>query len=154
GADSIIRLQSPMVPRTSFKLPPWQVVSVTPWDGKWDRVLTINAPGGRRRIPQHLSLLTSHVARIDARDYDWKACYLTREFDPDTVRTLLSHHPELKTTGNSADAGKRFRIFHFLVQAGWYDKAATELDGILRDLPEQKEKVESAREELNKLLAW
>src|SRR5205807_1574251 len=36
----------------------------------------------------------------------------------------------------------------------WYDRAAAELDSILGDLPDQKDKVESAREELKKLVAW
>jgi pimeloyl-ACP methyl ester carboxylesterase len=149
-----IRLKSPIVRRSSFKLPPWQVVAVTDWDSKWDRVLTISTPDGRRQIQQHLSLLTPKVACIDARDYEWKTYYLTREFDPNTVRKVLTQHPELKMTGDSTDAGKRFRIFHFLVQAGWYDRAAAELDSILRDLPDQKDKVESARAELKKVLAW
>ncbi len=149
-----IRLKSPIVRRSSFKVPPWQVVAVTDWDNKWDRVLTINTPDGRRQIQQHLSLLTPKVACIDARDYEWKTYFLTREFDPNTVRKVLTQHPELKMTGDSTDAGKRFRIFHFLVQAGWYDRAAAELDSILRDLPDQKDKAESAREELKKVLAW
>src|SRR5437867_15191 len=34
-ADAI-RLQSPMVPQFSWKVPPWQVVAVTNWDKKWD----------------------------------------------------------------------------------------------------------------------
>ncbi|HLJ92686.1 MAG TPA: PHB depolymerase family esterase [Gemmataceae bacterium] len=149
-----IRLKSPIVRRSRFKVPPWQVTAVTDWNSKWDRVLTINTPDGRRQVPQHLTLLTPKIASVDARDYEWKTYYLTQELDPKTVRTLLTQHPELKLTGDSTDAGKRFRIFHFLVQAGWYDKAAAELDGILRDSPDQKDKVEAAREELKKLLAW
>lgn len=149
-----IRLQSPIVPRRPLKLPAWQFVSVTDWNTKWDRVLTINTQDGRRRVEQHLSLLTPRIAQIDARDYNWKACYLTREFDPDTVRTLLGLYRDPKTKGDNADPSKRFRAYQFLVQAGWYDKAAVELNGILRDWPDQKDKVESAREELKKLLAW
>jgi pimeloyl-ACP methyl ester carboxylesterase len=149
-----IRLKSPIVRRSKFKVPPWQVIAVTDWDNKWDRVMTINTPDGRKQIQQHLALLTPKVACIDARDYEWKTYYLTREFDPHTVRKVLAQHSELKMTGDSTDAGKRFRIFHFLVQAGWYDKAAAELDSILRDLPDQKDKVKSARAELKKLLAW
>jgi pimeloyl-ACP methyl ester carboxylesterase len=149
-----IRLQSPIVRRPFLKVPPWQIVAVTDWDKKWNRVLTINAPGGRRRVQQHLSLLTPKVVRIDARDYNWTIYYLTQELDPDVVRKLLVQHPDLKLNGNSGDAGKRFRIFRFLLQAGWYDKAAAELDGIARDLPDQKDKVETARGELKTLLAW
>jgi predicted esterase len=147
-------LKSPIVRGFNFKVPPWQILAVTDWDNKWDRVLTINTPDGRKRLRQHLSLLTPKVIRIDVRDYNWTTYYLTQEFDPDVVRKLLVQHPDLKLNGNSGDAGKRFRLFRFLFQAGWYDKAAAELDCIARDLPDQKEKVETAREELKKLLAW
>jgi pimeloyl-ACP methyl ester carboxylesterase len=152
--EADVRLQSKMVRALNLKVPPWQIVAVTDWNTKWDRVLTINTQDGRKRIQQHLSLLTPKVARIDARDYNWTTYYLTSELDPDAVRKLLVQHPDLKLTGSSGEAGKRFRIFRFLFQAGWYDKAAAELDSIVRDLPEQKEKVEAAREELKKFLAW
>ena len=75
--------------RTNFKVPPWQIIAVTDWDNKWDRVLTINTPNGRSKIPQHLVLLTPKVVCVDARDYEWKTYYLTREFDPDFDVSLL-----------------------------------------------------------------
>jgi predicted esterase len=148
-----VRLRSPIVHRTNQKVPPWQVVAVTDWDKKWDRTMTINSPNGRQRVQQHLILLTPKVACIEARDYNWTACYLTRELGPDTVLRLLRQYPEPKKGGIS-DSEKRFRIFRFLVQAGWYDKAAAELESILNDLPDQKDKAEAARAELKKLLAW
>lgn len=152
--DDTIQLTSSMVRRHNFKVPPWQFISATDWDKKWDRWLTVETPNGRQRLDQHLRVLTPKVACIEARSYIWPAWYLTREFDPDTVYKLLADHPELKTTGSTADPGKRFRIYRFLVQAGWYDKAAAELDTIVRESPEQKEKVETAREGLKKLLAY
>src|SRR5207245_746527 len=51
-ADTL-RLNSPIVRRTNFKVPSWQILTVTDWDDKWDRVLTINTPDGRRKIQQH-----------------------------------------------------------------------------------------------------
>jgi pimeloyl-ACP methyl ester carboxylesterase len=42
-------------------------------------------------------------------------------------------------------AARRMRICDFLVQAGWFDLADKELDRLLRDYPDQRKRVESAR---------
>jgi pimeloyl-ACP methyl ester carboxylesterase len=41
---------------------------------------------------------------------------------------------------------RRMRICDFLVQAGWFDLADKELDRLLKDFPDQKKRVETARE--------
>src|SRR6266404_4735189 len=101
-ADTI-RLKSPIVRQNNFKVPPWQIIAVTDWDNKWNRVLTINTPNGRSKIPQHLVLLTPKVVCVDAREYEWKTYYLTREFDPDTIRKLVAQHADLKMKGDNTD---------------------------------------------------
>ena len=68
------------------------------------------------------------------------------------MHNLLSSHPDLKRTGGKDDADKRFRIHRFLVEAGFYEAALAELDSILSDMPEQKDKVEKYRDSLRKLL--
>src|SRR5713226_5147172 len=152
GADAIV-LKSAFYRSTSFRLPAGQYAGFTPWDEKWNRVMTIESPSrGRGRIDQPLSVLTPYSARVDARHYNWTAHYLTKELDPDAVRETLVKHPDLKLTGGSGDAAKRFRIYRFLLQAGWYEKALVELDNILKDFPDQKDKVEAARENFKKLM--
>src|SRR5207249_9111139 len=64
---------------------------------------------------------------------------------------LLLNHPELKPTAGQDPAAKRFRVYRFFVQAGWYEEAEKELQGILKDFPDQKEQVESSRANLTKL---
>src|SRR5439155_5024409 len=102
---------------------------------------------------QQLGLLNPLYARVDALRLNWDQYYLTSEFDPVTVRNLLVNHPALKIKGTKkdpADAGKRFRIYRFFVQAGWYETADEELTGILQDFPSEKERVDASRESLNK----
>src|SRR5205823_6668605 len=101
---------------------PGQYAGITPWDEKWNRVLTLDSSTrGRVRIEQHLTSLNPHAAQVDARRYNWTAYYLTKELDPDAVREALLRHSELKPTGKkSDDALRRFRIYRFMLQAGWY----------------------------------
>ncbi|HXG09914.1 MAG TPA: hypothetical protein VNK04_09010 [Gemmataceae bacterium] len=140
-----------------------EIVSVGPFDEKWDRKVVVRCTDGKVNaeiaLPtQHLSTLTPHYARLDLSGYGyrWTCCYLTQELGPEQVRALIASHPEFKEEPGMPEgviAAKRFRVFHFLVQAGWYDHAEKELEGILKDLPGEKEKVETAREGLKRLRA-
>jgi hypothetical protein len=135
-----------------FRPPSGQYGAATPWNEKWDRDLTLETPRGELKVRQHVATLTPHFIRIDARQYYWDAHYLLSEMNPDAIRDLLLHHKEMRMTGDGGDAPKRFRLFRFLVKAGWYEKALAELDGILKEFPDQKEKVESARASVQRLL--
>jgi len=137
-----------------FRVPAGLYAGFTPWTDKWDRARKLNTGRGTVEIQEHLSILSPIFVRIDARRYNWSPHYLTRELDADSVRDLLYKHPDLKLSGTDKDkdAAKRFRVFHFLVEAGWYEKAVSELDIILKEAPDQKEKVESAREQLKAIV--
>jgi hypothetical protein len=153
GADPLT-FEEKILRLDKFQLPPGLYAGMTPWDAKWDRILKLDSPvQGKVSIRQHLSILTPHYARIDARRYAWSPCYLTREFDPAEVRQLLLTHKDLQMKGDAGDARKRFRLFHFFVDAGWYDQANSELDGILKDFSSEKEHVDSARQDLQRVLA-
>jgi hypothetical protein len=152
GADLVV-LKSAMYRATNFKLPGGLYAGFTPWDDKWNRIMTLESgPNSKLNVEQHLTTLTPHFARVDARRYNWSPFYLTQELDPEAVRQTLLKHPDLRLKGTNEDVPKRFRIYSFMRQAGWYDKARTELDGILKDFPDQKDKVQASRENLNKLL--
>src|SRR5262249_29494688 len=135
-----------------FKVPAGRYDRVTPFDDKWDRTFTLETGKGKVQVPQHLSLLTPHFARVDARRYNWSPHYLTTEIDPIVVRTLLRDHPDLKPNGKE-DPKKRLRICQFLLRAGMVDLAAQELNRMGADFPDQKDQAEAARTELKKTLA-
>jgi acetyl esterase/lipase len=153
GADPLT-FERKMIRLDNWKMPPGVYAGITPWDAKWDRIIKYDsATRGKIQIKQHLSILTPHYVRIDARQYSWDPCYLTREFNPAEVRQLLLNHPDLKMTGDSKDARKRMRLFYFFAQAGLYEEAAKELDGIQKDFPGEKERVDKARQDLQRALA-
>jgi pimeloyl-ACP methyl ester carboxylesterase len=137
-------------------LPPLlEVVEEAPWDKNWDRVFRFRSPDATVAVPEHMSELSSYYARVDATNkFFWSCVYLTRELGPETVAGLLASHPDFqpKKGETPADvAARRLRYCTFFAQAGWYDHAERELDRLLKDLPDQKERVETARTTLNKM---
>jgi hypothetical protein len=132
----------------------WEVQKVGDFGPTWERPITLKTSHGPVGIDQRLTELTPYSMRLQARYWDWTAFYLTREFDPDTLRTLLYYHYGRKNQKiKLGEADKRFQVFRFLTQVGYYDLAEKELDGIDHDLPDQKYRVAPARETLAKLRA-
>jgi predicted esterase len=132
----------------------WEVQSTGDFDKFWERPITLRTSHGPVKIDQRLTQLSPHYLRLEAKFWDWSAYYLTGEFPPEALRTLLYFH--LARNGKKiklGEADKRFQVFRFLVKAGCYEQAEKELDGIDADLPDQKYRVAGARETLAKLRA-
>lgn len=148
----VVQLRRQVINLDNWNAPsPMQILGVTSWDRNWDRKVQVRGPNGAFAIDQRLTYLHPYYVRADSNRYRWSVHYLTREYDPATIRELLVAHPDMKLVGDDKDSLKRFRIFRFLLQAGWYDAAAKELDGIAQDLPQEKEKIDAAREQVRKL---
>jgi predicted esterase len=117
---------------------------------KWERKVVIDTTAGRLKpLTQRVGYLSPYMLRAEATTiFKWSAFYLTREFSPETVRRMLSTHPRFEEKKGLADAeivARRFRWVDFFVQAGWYEDADRELDGIINDLPAQKDKAEATK---------
>lgn len=153
GAD-IVALQRPVIRAYGFRMEPiLRIDEVTNWNDKWERLFRMQSDQGRANIQQRMSLLTPHFARVEGVKYAWSSFYMTRELGPDTVRYLLNRHPDMQEKNGKPDPAKRIRMYRFLVQAGWLDQAEQELETLLKDLPDQKDKVEAYRENLRRLRA-
>lgn len=154
--EDIIRLARPLGRLNAQPIDPLVELGIVgPWDDRWERSFTIGVQRGNRHlniaIQQRLGQLTPHCARVDALRYQWSAYYQTSELGPETVRSLLSSHPDLQMKGDASDFAKRLRIYRFLVQAGWYDEAEQELDKMQKDTPSETEKIDRARAHLKEL---
>ena len=152
GDADVVPLRRQLINLDNWPTPnPLLLLSVTPWDDKGERTVKIRGPNTAATITQRVTVLTPYYLRADSLRYRWPVLYLTREYDPATVRGLLVNHPDLKPKGDSDDVLKRFRVFRFLLQAGWYEQADEELKAIAADLPDEKEKLDAARDQLRKL---
>lgn len=153
GAD-IVTLQRPSVQAYGSAMEPiLRIDQITTWDDKWERMFRMQSNLGRLNIQQRIKILNPHFVQVDAVRFRWSSFYLTKELGPETVRFLLNRHPDIQEKSGKPDMVKRFRMYRFLVQAGWLDLAEQELETILKDLPDQKEKVETHRENLRRLRA-
>ncbi len=148
-------------------LPPIrEVLEVGNWNLDWDRPYQFRRPGGTVKLSQHMSVLTAHYARVDAncidpntrKDnlYPWTSYYRTSELGPDMVYTLLSLHKDLREEKGLKDdelSKRRFKIFNFMVQAGFMGEAEKRLERIKRDFPQKKDDIQLAAEGIKKLVA-
>jgi hypothetical protein len=142
------------------EMPPILEVNDAPeFNSRWERTLRLRTapPGGAMKVPQILAELTPYYFRGDALErVRWHAAYLTRELSPATVHALLGTHPDFLETGKLTQAQivtRRMRRIDFYGQAGWFDLARKELDRLLKDIPEQKERVQAAHLALTRLEA-
>jgi pimeloyl-ACP methyl ester carboxylesterase len=145
-----------------MKFPGLWGISQTPpeWSETWSRrfvFLTRNFSGQMVdvQVPQHINSLTPYWAEVQSRGkFFWGCAYLTRELGPEAVQSLLVSHPDFQDNKNlpaEKRASMRLRKADFFAQAGFLDFAEKELDRLLADLPEQKERIENARKTLTKL---
>jgi pimeloyl-ACP methyl ester carboxylesterase len=132
------------------------------WNDTWSRrfsFLTRNSTGQivEVKVPQHVNALSPYWAEVQSRGrFFWGCAYLTRELGPETVQSLLASHPDFQDSKNQPPekrASMRLRKADFFAQAGFLDFAEKELDRLLAEVPEQKERVETARKTLLKLRA-
>jgi hypothetical protein len=135
-----------------------EVVKAPDWNDTWSRRFQfLSGQGLVENVPQHISVLTPYWAQVDSLGrYWWSCAYLTRELGPETVQSLLATHPDFQDRKGKTSvqrASIRLRKADFYAQSGWIDLAEKELDRLVQDLPDQKERVEAARKTLFKLRA-
>lgn len=133
-----------------------EVVSAPEWREDWTRRFQfISGMGGTLNVPQHVGKLTPYWAQADSTGkFFWSCAYLTRELGPETVQSLLATHKdfqEKKDQPAEKRASIRLHKADFFAQAGFLDLADKELARLLADLPDQKERIETARKALVKL---
>jgi hypothetical protein len=157
GID-IVKLQRPVSRIFPKETPPLlDLRDVTPWSANWERQYDIgyflNGKHWVTSVDQRLTFLSPYYARVDAKTFTWSGFYQTSELGPETVRKLLTDHPDLKVKGDKSDIPRLFRVARFLTQAGWYDLADDELVELEKKFPTEKDKVAESRKHLQKLRA-
>ncbi len=132
----------------------WQVESVKPFSEErlWQREIVLAFPDRKEKIQQRLTELTPHRVRLEASFYEWDAYYLTREFEPETIRKLLYQFLDRQKVQLKPEE-KCYHVFRFLLQAGWYDHAEKELAYMDKTFPAQKKEIDARRKILQKLQA-
>jgi pimeloyl-ACP methyl ester carboxylesterase len=123
--------------------------SKTEFNSRWQRTLVFrNTAGpGFYEIEQQIDILTPHYVRIVSITHDWRSYYLTREWRPETIRKLISQHPDFMEP-KGPDVDKRAKLIRFLIQADWLSEAEEEIDRLALDLPGETKRADEFREEI------
>jgi pimeloyl-ACP methyl ester carboxylesterase len=125
--------------------------------GEWDQT-------GRRELEgqfianltkrfQYITEVTPFAVRAGANEIRWKCTFLTDEFDPPTLVSILHYHLEqqAKAAKPPVDAKeRRHSIFRFCLQAGWLTEAEIEMEA-LRKAGEDKKILDKMAGELRGL---
>ena len=119
------------------------IEGISDWDKRWERTLKINGPDGRGEITQRLTDLTPYAAVGLTIGYAWDFGFLTREFEPKQLRTLVERYLIEQTTLKEFE--RRKELSRFFAQLGWYELAAAELQDLAQKFPEQSEALKDLR---------
>ncbi len=120
---------------------PKEVLSVKaePWNSKGRRLFTYTS--GRSGKPvsmeQAINEMGPYSVKLRGVDGFWQGQLATSQVPREVILAILAKVER----GNQ---NERLRVARFLIQAEWYKEAKTELDGLVRDFPELRERVESA----------
>jgi len=130
-------------------------------------------------VEQMLATINPYYARVDAiTRFKWHSAYLTREWDTDATFKLIKGNPyfvakdrevmkEIKEKGFDGKdrirktwlrvpltqgelTERKMKLVNFCTQAGWYDLAEQELDGLVKDMPGEKGRASAARAVINR----
>lgn len=142
----LVRLANPKQSRNNTMDPVEQIISISPINKNWHRQFKYRGADGVSEVTQRITYLTPRIVRFDAMDYMWGQCYLTDELGVDVIQPLLTQYGELKPKGDAEDVKRRFKVFRFLLQAGWMPQAEKELDGIAKEFPGESEKIQEAKD--------
>ncbi len=173
--DRIIHREQQFFIPEGKMVPITEVLEVEPWNLKtWQRNFFFKSNGRPRiGVRQALHSITPYYARVDAiTRFPWFSAYLTRELDPKIIHELLLTHPAIQDPVQAKDLPKpkpgekpkpiekplpnelvarRLRLADFFAQCGWYEIAEKELDRLLKDRPDEKERISRARDMVDKL---
>lgn len=133
------------------------VMESTTFNKDWERIIKYRSGKGTLSIKQRAGFLTPSFTRIDATQfYNWNAFYMTQELGLEVVKGLVSSHPEMKDSPEikpEERVKRRYRYSDFFAQAGWLDESEAELKRILKEYPQEKNRVEAGIAAVHRLRA-
>lgn len=129
------------------KIGEWQA------DGTRSEIVTSRSASTPIEIDQVIHRLTPTTMEVQTRRYTGsRHQYLTSEFDPEKVLTIL--RAKLKTDASEAKRDVSFddklRIVYFAAQAGWHDLALKEANAIAKDFPTKLDQLKQITEDIKK----
>lgn len=121
------------------------IVSATPFDGEFGRrTVTLATSRGNVPIIQGIKKITSDHVEVTGLTHNWDFGLSLANVPQETIVSIL-HNP---VVCNPVEPQDRLARARFYVAAEWYPMAFAELESIVRDFPDMKDRVETFRQEL------
>ncbi len=119
------------------KLPAFGEMRVGEFNSAWRRTLEIGPRGGAaEKIDQIITYMDPYTLYVVSITHEWRQAYDTKDFGTETIRKLLSTHPETRdSVFGFIDPVRRIAIASFLKEVGWIAAARADLDKLKKDAP-------------------
>ena len=118
-------------------LPAFGEMRIGNFDSAWWRTLEIGPKGpGAVKIDQVVTYMDPQTLYVVSTTHRWRQAYDTKDFGTETIRKLLSTHPETRdSVFGFVDPVRRIAIAAFLKDIGWIAAARGDLDKLKKDAP-------------------
>ena len=135
--------------KSGRKLTPTSIggFKATAFNKSGHRTVTLKTQHGEQSIVQGITKLTPNYLWVEGITHAWEHGVAPTSLPGTTLDAIL------KLSINSADSTDRQAVCRFYIQAEMFDAAARELDSMIRDFPQLKDKLEKTRIELRQLKA-
>ncbi len=129
----------------------WVYPTTGDWDDKGERIIHVNTRSGPKEVHQKIAVVTSQQVYARSERYRWDLAYYTQEFDPGTLRKIISHiFTEKKDLKVKSDGEKYILLGQFLKEAGFFKEAESELVSVAVNFPRERKAAEEALIRLRK----
>jgi dienelactone hydrolase len=114
-------------------------VKAEPWSPKGRRLFQFLGSRSNKPVSmeQAINEMSPHMVRIRGVDGFWQGQLATNQVGRDVIQAILA-----KVERDNQN--ERLRVARFLIQAEWYKEAKAELEAIVRDFPDLRERAEGA----------
>lgn len=118
-------------------LPALGEMRLSEFNSAWRRTMEIGPKGpGATKIDQIITFLDPNTVYVVSTSHQWRQAYDTKDFGTETIRKLLSTHPETRDSiFGFVDPLRRIAIARFLMEVGWIAAARADLEKLKRDAP-------------------
>jgi predicted esterase len=126
---------------------------ITDFDEYGRRIFTMNAGGAKIDVVQGITKITPVWTKVDSihmmqgKNFVWDMRMATSSIPPDTLRAILAKN----TNHNKIE--DRLKVVKLFLQSERYQDAQVDLDKIIEDFPESKQRFENALRELRQAFA-
>lgn len=121
------------------------MVNVQPFDDFGRRIFTMTSLQGDLPIVQGITEITPEWTKVEGLKYVWDMRMATTSIPRDTLARILAH------TINARDVEQRMKVARFYIQSERYDDARKELEQILQEFPDKRERLAQSIDSLRQM---